>query len=183
MVLLLSEYFINGKIQKTYQAVVRGYGPESLDLDYPLTRELDKFADKNANKDLGPQEAQTVMKRLATYEMPFSCGRFDTSRYSLMELKPKTGRKHQLRRHLAHIRHPIIGDTKHGDGKQNKLAREHLGLTRLALHAAQLEFVHPTNNTPLVISAPIDETLANPMAILNNQNTSKIISSSNNKEN
>ena len=166
----LSDYFINSEIQKTYQALVRGYGPEYLDLDYPLTRELDKFADKDANKDLGPQEAQTIMKCLRTYEMPFSCGRFDTTRYSLMELQPKTGRKHQIRRHLAHIRHPIIGDTKHGDGKQNKLAREQLGLNRLALHATKLEFVHPTNKKPMVITAPIDETLANPLALLNNSN-------------
>ena len=155
----LSELFLSNEITKTYCAMVRGYGPEKLELDYPLTRDFDKIADKHRNQDLGPQDATTIMERLATVELPFSCGRFDTTRYSLMKLIPKTGRKHQLRRHLAHLRHPIIGDTKHGDGKQNRLAREHLGLDRLALHALSLEFTHPVTGEEVLINAPLDDTL------------------------
>ena len=155
----LSELFLANKIQKTYYAMVRGWGPELLELDYPLSRDFDKIADKHRNQYLEPQEAQTHMERIATAEMPYSCGRFETTRYSLMKLLPKTGRKHQLRRHLAHVRHPIIGDTKHGDGKQNKLAKEHLGLNRLALHAAELEFEHPVSHQLIKITAPLDETL------------------------
>lgn len=155
----LSDLFLANEIQKTYVAMVRGWGPELMDLDYPLTRDFDKIADKHRNQDLAPQEAQTLLERRAFAELPFSCGRFDSTRYSLMKLTPKTGRKHQLRRHLAHLRHPIIGDTKHGDGKQNKLAREHLGLTRLALHAQQLTFTHPVTKQAINIVAPLDEQL------------------------
>jgi len=68
---------------------------------------------------------------MATVEMPVPVGRYPTARYSLVELEPKTGRKHQLRRHMSHLRHPIIGDSKHGDLRQNRGAAEHFGCERL----------------------------------------------------
>lgn len=74
-----------------------------------------------------------------------------------MELDPKTGRKHQLRRHLAHLRHPIIGDSKHGDLRQNRSAAEHFGCQRLMLHASQLALTHPFTGEPLVIRAGLDD--------------------------
>jgi tRNA pseudouridine65 synthase len=155
----MSELFIAGLVQKTYLAVVRGITPEQLNIDYALKEILDKKSDKNANKDKEPQSAQTSLVRLADIELPFPSGRYEQTRYSLVELKPHTGRKHQLRRHMAHIRHPIIGDTNHGDGKQNKAAREHLQLDRLALMAKELSFPHPITNKNIVITAPIDGTL------------------------
>lgn len=85
--------------------------------------------------------------------MPVATGRYPTTRYGLVELDPKTGRKHQLRRHLAHLRHPIIGDSKHGDLRQNRSAAEHFGCQRLMLHASQLELTHPFTGEPLVIRA------------------------------
>ncbi len=87
--------------------------------------ELDKIADKFAREDKGPQPAVTDYRGMATTELPVATSKFPTTRYSLVELLPKTGRKHQLRRHLAHLRHPIIGDSKHGDLRQNRSAAEH----------------------------------------------------------
>lgn len=83
--------------------------------------------------------------------------KFPTTRYSLVELLPKTGRKHQLRRHLAHLRHPIIGDSKHGDLRQNRSAAEHFGCNRLMLHASELRLTHPFTGEPLTIRAGLDE--------------------------
>ncbi|MDW3202851.1 tRNA pseudouridine(65) synthase TruC, partial [Vibrio sp. 1865] len=91
-------------------------------------------------------------------EVPYSTGKFPTTRYCLMEMKPKTGRKHQLRRHMAHLRHPIVGDTSHGDGKHNKLFRNEFDSHRLLLHASELRFVHPFTNEELVMKASIDDT-------------------------
>lgn len=155
----MSELFITGLVSKTYLAVVRGICPEQLEIDYALKEILDKKSDKKANKDKDPQSAQTSVRRLANIELPFPCGRYPQTRYSLVELMPHTGRKHQLRRHMAHIRHPIIGDTNHGDGKQNKAAKEHLGLDRLALVAKQLSFEHPISKETINITAEIDPSL------------------------
>ena len=155
----MSKAFANNEIQKTYLAMVRGHTQEQITIDYALSRIFDKIADKNRATDLAPQEALTYLKTIATAELPFPSGRYEKSRYSLVELNPKSGRKHQLRRHMAHIRHPIIGDTNHGDGKQNKSAREHLALNRLALHAASISFVHPTTKQCISIHAPLDEAL------------------------
>jgi tRNA pseudouridine65 synthase len=82
--------------------------------------------------------------------------RYPTARYSLIELKPKTGRKHQLRRHMSHLRHPIIGDSAHGDLRQNRGAAAHFGANRLMLHASSLSLSHPVTGEPLVIRAGLD---------------------------
>lgn len=83
--------------------------------------------------------------------------KFPTTRYGLVELLPQTGRKHQLRRHLAHLRHPIIGDSKHGDLRQNRSAAEHFGCNRLMLHASQLTLTHPFTGEPLTLHAGLDD--------------------------
>ena len=90
---------------------------------------------------------------MATVEMPVATGRYPTTRYGLVELDPQTGRKHQLRRHRAHLRHPIIGDSKHGDLRQNRSAAEHFGCNRLMLHASELSMTHPFTGEPLTIRA------------------------------
>lgn len=140
---LLAQQFEQHQIQKRYHAIVRGWLMDEAELDYPLVEELDKIADKYAREDKGPQPAVTHYRGLATVEMPVATGRYPTTRYGLVELEPKTGRKHQLRRHLAHLRHPIIGDSKHGDLRQNRSGAEHFGLQRLMLHASQLSLTHP----------------------------------------
>ncbi|NVD06094.1 tRNA pseudouridine(65) synthase TruC [Vibrio sp. JPW-9-11-11] len=150
--------FANHEMEKTYHAIVRGWIELPGTLDYPLKVELDKFADKHASQEKEAQEAVTDYAPLAKVEVPYSTGKFATTRYCLMELKPLTGRKHQLRRHMAHLRHPIVGDTSHGDGKHNKLYREVYDSHRLLLHASRLEFVHPFSGEKVVIKAGVDQT-------------------------
>lgn len=149
--------FANHEMQKTYHAIVRGWIEEADVLDYPLKEELDKIADKFAKQDKEAQEAITAYRPLAKVELPIATGKFATTRYCLMEMQPKTGRKHQLRRHMAHLRHPIVGDTTHGDGVHNRLFREHFAAQRLMLHASELRFIHPYTKQELVIRAGFDE--------------------------
>ncbi|QGY30345.1 tRNA pseudouridine(65) synthase TruC [Pantoea cypripedii] len=153
---LLSQQFEQHQISKTYHAVLRGWLSESGTLDYPLMEELDKIADKFATEPREPQPALTDYQLLAHVEMPVAISRYATSRYSLVEMQPRTGRKHQLRRHMAHLRHPIIGDTTHGDLRQNRGAATHFGLDRLMLHASALSLNHPVTGEPLVIRAGLD---------------------------
>lgn len=147
--------FAQREVQKTYLCVCRGYTEEQGTIDYPLKEILDKVADKMANPDKPAKEAVSDYRRLATVELPIPVGKYPASRYSLVEVKPKTGRKHQIRRHLKHLSHPLIGDTKHGDGRHNLLFREHFGLDRLLLMATQLTFVHPFTGQPVTINAPV----------------------------
>ncbi|WP_341658908.1 tRNA pseudouridine(65) synthase TruC [Vibrio sp.] len=150
--------FANHAMNKTYHAIVRGWIEESGRLDYDLKVELDKIADKHADQEKEAQQAITDYRPIEKIEIPISTGQFPTTRYCLMELKPLTGRKHQLRRHMAHLRHPIVGDTTHGDGKHNKLFREVYDSHRLLLHASRLEFIHPYTKKNISISAKVDQT-------------------------
>lgn len=152
----LSQQFEQHRIQKQYHAVVRGWLDEGGVLDYPLTEEQDKISDKFSQQDKAPQPAITRYQKLATAEMPVAIGRYLSARYSLVELEPETGRKHQLRRHMAHLRHPIIGDSKHGDLRQNRGAAAHFSCSRLMLHASKLSLTHPVTGEALTISASLD---------------------------
>ncbi|MEE6076113.1 tRNA pseudouridine(65) synthase TruC [Avibacterium paragallinarum] len=154
---LLCEQFEQKQVEKSYLAVVRGYLKDQGRIDYPLKVQLDKIADKFAQQDKAPQEAITDYEGLKTVEMPYGVGRYQTSRYSLVRLIPQTGRKHQLRRHLKHIFHPILGDTQYGDLHQNRALTEHTGVQRLMLHAETLAFNHPITKNRLKITAPLDE--------------------------
>ena len=153
----LSEDFAQHRVQKEYLALVRGWTPEQLFIDYPLKEELDKIADKFATVDKPAQEAQTQLQRLQTVELPYEVSaKHPTSRYSLVRLMPHTGRKHQLRRHMAHIFHPIVGDTKHGDGRHNRFFREQYDCQRLMLCNLSLTIQHPQLQTPLRIQTELD---------------------------
>lgn len=153
----LTEQFTQAWVQKTYLALVRGFCAAEGVIDYPLKEDLDEVADAKANQDKPAQTAMTHYRSLEYFELPFASGKQATSRYSLVELQPKTGRKHQLRRHLKHIFHPIVGDTTHGDGKQNQLFRQQFGCERLLLHAQVLQFRHPISNMNLIIQAPLTD--------------------------
>lgn len=154
----LAVQFEQHLVQKTYWAIVRGAVVGGGRIDYALKPHLDKIADKFANQDKAPEPAITDYQSLGVVELPFvSCERFTTSRYSWLELRPQTGRKHQLRRHLKHIFHPIIGDTTYGDKKQNRAVLANLGIKRLMLHARQLRFVHPVLNETMTIMAGLDD--------------------------
>lgn len=152
----VGEQFAAHTVEKTYHAVVRGYADESGIIDYALKEELDKKSDQQAQQDKPAQDAVTEYRRLATAELNHAVGRYNTARYSLVQLKPKTGRKHQLRRHFKHIFHPIVGDTTHGDGKQNQFFRQHLACHRLLLQATSLTLQHPISQQPLCIQAAED---------------------------
>ena len=158
---LLCQQFEQKSVQKSYLAVTRGYvrGEENGEgvIDYALKVVLDKIADKFAQQDKAPQSAVTFYKVLQTAEMPYAVGRYASARYSLVRLLPQTGRKHQLRRHLKHIFHPILGDTQYGDLHQNRALTAHTGCHRLMLHADKLTFSHPITQQLIEIQAGLDE--------------------------
>ncbi|WP_062269065.1 tRNA pseudouridine(65) synthase TruC [Endozoicomonas arenosclerae] len=153
---IAGKQFEEGLVKKTYLAVVRGYAPESGVIDHPLKEELDKMTDRKARQDKPAQEAVTAYERLATVELPLAIERYPTSRYSLVKAWPKTGRKHQIRRHMKHIAHPIIGDAKHGKGVHNRYFAEHFAAGRLLLACTEMEITHPVSGERLVLSAPLD---------------------------
>ncbi len=138
----IGRLFQENQIQKTYYAVVRGYLFGEAWIDYPLVNEHGKS-----------QEASTYYQHVASSELPWPLGKHSTSRYSLMKLSPKTGRMHQLRRHLSHIFHPIIGDRPHGCSKQNRLFKQKFEYTEMLLHAQKMAFTHPYNDKPICIEA------------------------------
>ena len=142
--------------QFEHHTIVRGYVNDANIIDYALTAEKDKIADKYASKISQPQSSITHYMPLAKVECPLQIGRYPTSRFSLLALTPKTGRKHQLRRHMAHIRHPIIGDTSHGDLRQNRGVSYHFATNRLMLHASYLSFRHPMTSDKLQLIAKWD---------------------------
>lgn len=149
----MGEIFSAHETSKQYLAIVRGYAEEDGLIDYPLKEELDRKSDQKANQDKPAQEAVTSYHRLATVELPHPVGRYATARYSLLSVCPQTGRKHQIRRHMKHIFHPIVGDTTHGDGKQNSFFRDHLNCRRLLLASTRLGFRHPETGEALQIQA------------------------------
>lgn len=160
---VVSEQFAERDIRKMYHAVVRGYLDEHGQIDYALREKLDKIADKNAQQDKPAQSAVTDFMTLEKTELPFKVSaRYETSRYSLVQLSPKTGRKHQLRRHMAHARHPIIGDTSHGDGRHNQFFRQHFGINRLLLAATGLEFKHPETGADVRLRIPVPDEFFKP---------------------
>jgi len=152
----ITQQFTHNQVQKRYLAIVRGYTQESDKIDYALKEQLDKMSDSKAKQDKEAQDAVTHYARKATVELPHAVGRYATARYSLLSLTPKTGRKHQIRRHMKHIFHPIVGDTSHGDGKHNVFFRDHFGCHRLLLHAERLCLTHPVSAGRLIIRAPLD---------------------------
>jgi tRNA pseudouridine65 synthase len=122
--------FDNHLIHKRYVAIVRGhFQSDELVLDYPLI-----------NENGVEQDAVTTFRLLGQSEIPISSGRYDSSRYSIIECLPITGRFHQIRKHLAHLRHPIIGDRPHGCNKQNRFFKAQWNMTKMLLHARELSF-------------------------------------------
>ncbi|MDA3867198.1 MAG: pseudouridine synthase [Salinivirgaceae bacterium] len=138
----MQRQFAENKVKKIYYAIVRGHTQEKCTIDYALTNDKNKV-----------QEACTHFITIVKSELPIPFGKFETSRYSLVELQPETGRMHQLRKHMAHIFHPIIGDRPHGCNKQNRLFKEKWQMTTMMLHAAQIVFTHPFTQNPITIHA------------------------------
>jgi tRNA pseudouridine65 synthase len=152
----VSEQLAQRQVAKRYLAVVRGHCPEQGHIDYPLREKLDKIADRDRQQQRPAQEAITDYSRLGCAEIPYAIDRYPSSRYSLIELRPATGRKHQLRRHMKHIGHPIIGDAKHGKGVHNRFFQEHYSCHRLLLACLSMQLTHPVSSQTLLLEAKLD---------------------------
>ncbi|MEM8898915.1 MAG: pseudouridine synthase [Bacteroidota bacterium] len=149
------DQFTHRQVEKEYLAVVRGYTQEEENIDYPLSPMWDKRTGKRKREAKPPQEAITYYRRIATTELPYPVGRYESVRYSLLWIQPKTGRSRQIRRHMKHIFHPILGDKKHGDHRQNDFLQSFMGHLRLLLHAHKLAFLHPVKETTIKLEASL----------------------------
>ncbi len=149
------ELFMQQQVTKTYLALVRGHAPEYCRIDHPLREEDDR--NPQAQRDKPAQPAITDIERLACVELPVAVDRYPHSRYSLVRCQPLTGRRHQIRRHLKHISHPIIGDAKHGKGQHNRFFQQAYGVHRLLLAATEFRMPHPVTGEPLHLQAALDE--------------------------
>ncbi len=154
---IMGQAFTDKTIRKTYYALTRGHIGNDGVVDYPLKEKLDKIGDKYANQDKEAQTAVTYYHSMLHATLPISLGRYDSVRYTLVKLLPVTGRRHQIRRHLAHLRHPIIGDINYGDNKQNPFFIQHFGFKRLMLIAKSLSFYHPISNDIINITCDFDK--------------------------
>ncbi|MFC3150329.1 pseudouridine synthase [Litoribrevibacter euphylliae] len=149
----ISTQFEHCQVHKTYQCVVRGY-TESGVIDHPLSDPVDDRRLLRQGVTHEAKDAVSEYQTLAHYEMPWPSGKFQTTRYSLVEVYPKTGRRHQIRKHMDHIAHPIIGDTRYGQGSHNRMFREKLSCHRLLLAATKLEMEHPVTKQLLHLEVP-----------------------------
>jgi tRNA pseudouridine65 synthase len=135
--------FTNKEIKKVYYGVVRGYSQENRIIDSPV----------KGRDALVYKEAETHLKRLDKIELNIPVKPYDSSRYSLVELTPTTGRMHQLRIHMNKLSTPLINDAKYGDKNHDTMYGEQFGWTNLFLHAGSLAFTHPFSNQELVLKS------------------------------
>lgn len=161
---LLGKQFEAGAIEKRYLAVVRGIPPESGSIDHALSRQRDDYEFQGERSSQEAQPALTHYRRLADIELPYAVDRYPSSRYALLELTPVTGRRHQIRRHLKHIAHPIVGDATYGKGKHNRFFAEHLNCSRLLLACTAMGFTHPVSGRRLQTKAPVSGEFAELLA-------------------
>lgn len=141
------ELFTQNQIQKTYYGVVRGFAPASKSIDSPVKgRDADVY-----------KEAETQLKTLSQITLDIPVKPYDSSRYSLVELQPKTGRLHQLRIHMNKISHPLINDAKYGDKNHDLMYEQEFGWINLFLHAGSLKFEHPFTQENLHLKAHFPE--------------------------
>ncbi|CAM1333176.1 pseudouridine synthase [Tenacibaculum aestuariivivum] len=141
------ELFTTNKIQKTYYGIVRGHAPEYKLIDSPV-----KGRDSDVYKN-----AETTLKTVSTVVVNIPVKPYDTSRYSLVEMKPTTGRLHQLRIHMNKISHPLIGDPKYGDKNHNLMFINNFSCDNLFLHAYSLKFIHPFSKKQQIIKASLPD--------------------------
>jgi len=145
----LGRQFMARSVVKRYLAVVRGWPEPEGVIDYALPDVRERSPRK---------PALTRWRALATATVPIALGKYPEQRYALIEARPETGRYRQIRKHLHHVSHHLIGDTSHGRGDHNRLWRMHFQMHRLLLHAWRLELLHPVSAAPLALQAPLDET-------------------------
>lgn len=153
----LSEAFAGAEVGKWYLALVRGWPDERGEIDHALRQVEDDVLPATRRP---PQSARTGYERVETFEIPHRVDRYPSSRYALLWLRPHTGRRHQLRRHLAHLSHPIVGDSTYGKGAHNRLFARLYGVRRLMLACVRLELPHPVTQQRLRVDAPLAEEFA-----------------------
>lgn len=151
----MGQVMMSREVEKDYWAVCRGWPEPQFTVDHPL--------------DGGPGKPQkkpaiTRFTCLATTELAVASAAFETSRYALLCAQPETGRFRQIRRHLKHVSHHLIGDTSHGDGRHNRNFRM-LGIHRMLLHARRLAFLHPVTGARVVAVAPLDAEFGRAVAL------------------
>ena len=149
---LICAQFEARAVKKSYAAIVRGHLEGQQKIDHPLKEPRDRIADALVDPDKARQSAVSWCTACARAELPIPIGRYSTARYSLVSLSPETGRRHQLRRHMHLISHPIIGDTSYGKGEHNRLFRREWGCDRLLLAATSLQLQHPLTGALLLLS-------------------------------
>jgi tRNA pseudouridine65 synthase len=149
----LGAMFEGGRMAKRYLALVRGWpAADEGVVDHPLARDPEL---PSAGQPL--LDAQTHWRVLQRLDWPIATHpHFPTTRVALLEAEPLQGRRHQIRRHLKHLAHPILGDATHGKGPLNRAVAAHLGVNRLWLHAQRLQFAHPVSGAPLTLQAEVD---------------------------
>ena len=161
----LGQAMMANAVGKTYVAMVRGWVPEEGMIDHALKEHA---VDRRLKHEPQPvREALTRYRRLATTEIPVEIEGYPSSRYSLVALYPETGRKHQLRRHMQHISHPIIGDTNYGRTRHNQYFAERFGQSRLMLAATELRLAHPVTGEPLHLRSAPDAEFMRVLSIFN----------------
>jgi tRNA pseudouridine65 synthase len=133
------------QVDKQYLAVVRGHTAPCGRIDHAY----------DDGEHQGPVDAVTDYWREGIAEAPFEVGPYPTARYSLVRARTLTGRRHQIRRHLAHVSHPVVGDTTYGDSAHNRLFRKAFRTSRLLLFASGMGFTHPYEGKRVVVTAPI----------------------------
>lgn len=143
----LGGIFMSRDVDKHYLAVCRGWPGET---EFRVDHDLDGGPGKPAKKP-----ASTRFVRLAAAEVDTPSAQHPTSRYALLRCSPETGRYRQIRRHLKHLFHHLIGDSSHGDGRHNRTFRMQ-GVHRMLLHAWRLEFTHPVTGQAVRVVAPLD---------------------------
>ncbi|WP_410497770.1 pseudouridine synthase [Chitinibacter sp. S2-10] len=151
----MGDAFAQRQVDKTYLALVRGWPAANGVIDHALSIRQDDVDPRTPIDHKAPQEACTDYRSLAQFTLAWEIEKYPTSRYALLELKPQTGRRHQIRRHLKHISHPIIGDSTYGRGRHNRAFAEGFEVDRLLLACTRLEFIHPLTGQRLQINCPL----------------------------
>lgn len=147
----MAELFTNRHVSKYYQALVRGFAPLAGVVDKPLQEQYGEEMFPESTIDHPKQTAETHFHRLRLFQAPWPVSEYPASRYSLLEIRPVTGRWHQIRRHLNHIAHPVLGDHRHGDHRCNQLLYAQTGVYRMLLTAMRMDFRHPFTDELLSI--------------------------------
>lgn len=153
---VLGEAMMSRQVHKVYLAVVRGWPQDVGCIDYPLRLEA---VDKRDTSEQPIQSAVSDYACLARVELPVQVDRYPQTRYALVAVEPHEGRKHQVRRHLKQLGHPILGDIKHGKGPHNRYAEAEFG-RGLLLACVQMTFPHPVSGEPLTLNAPLEPQFA-----------------------